>query len=167
MSSELPNLPLTASSPHLIERNSDQRMRTLLYNFTALADKIAELRKGFSEELQVSPPQYLILMHIAQHQEQTGLTVTQVARDLRVTLSHVTKESTILVDHGQLQRLRNPSDGRSILLATTPQSDAAIQMLSDKLIETNNHLFSGLKTDDFRQLCSGVATVLNNAKSGQ
>lgn len=123
------------------------------------------LRKSFSAALEVSPPQYLVLMHIAQHQGKIGLTVTQVARDLGVTLSHVTKESTILVDKGLLQRRRNPGDGRSIFLATTPRSDEAVQALSERLIKTNDRLFCGLEETEFRSLCSGIATVLYSAKS--
>ena len=158
--------PLTASLPYLIVEGGDQPMRTLLYNITTLADEIAELRKNFSVTLEITPPQYLVLMHIAQHQGQTGLTVTQVAKGLAVTLPHVTKEATILVDKSLIQRHRNPSDGRSTFLTTTPQSDLAINQLSKKLVETNDHLFHGLDEPRFRSLCSGIATVLDNTRSG-
>jgi len=155
--------PLTVSLPHLIADGGDKHVRTLLHNLTTLADKIALLRKGFSAALEISPPQYLVLMHIAQHQGQTGQTVTEVANQLGVTLPHVTKETAILVEKGLIKRSQNPKDGRSVLLVTTPKSDNAIRGLSKHLIKTNDQLFSGLDVQTFRVLCDGVATVLKNA----
>lgn len=156
--------PSTVTRQDLLQDGSDRRLRRLLYEVTALAERIEVMRSAFSRRLGVSPPQYNILMHIAQNQGEEGLTASDVATALRVTRAHVTKETGALIDSGLLQKAPNPNDGRSILLRITDQGAEAIAALAPVLQRVNDELFGSLTRERFQQMSDAVTSVLKDAE---
>lgn len=153
--------PRTVSLSQILTKGSDKLMRRYLHDLTALANEIQILRSSFAQFLGISPPQYLILMHVAQHQSGDPQTITSVAEVLRVSRSHVTRETNALVALGFMQRLPHPKDGRSQVLQTTPKADGEIQKLAPLLVHVNDTLFATLESADFRSMARGTALVLD------
>ena len=94
------DFPQTVSLNQILTDGSDKLMRRYLQDLTALANEIQILRSSFAQFLGISPPQYLILMHVAQHQGSEAQTISSVAEVLRVSRSHVTRETNALVEIG-------------------------------------------------------------------
>lgn len=158
------SFPLTITRPELMVDGNDRQLRRLLYDITALAARIEQMRAEFAKRLEVSKPQYNILLHLAQHQGDTGRTVAQVAEALRVTGAHVTKETRLLIDQGLLVKHPNPEDGRSVLLMISPEAGRRITELSKVLRRVNDNLFATLSAEAFAQMSQHVHDTLNDAE---
>ncbi|MEC8796862.1 MAG: hypothetical protein VXX48_11050, partial [Pseudomonadota bacterium] len=55
------SFPLTITRPELMVDGNDRQLRRLLYDITALAARIEQMRAEFAKRLEVSKPQYNIL----------------------------------------------------------------------------------------------------------
>ncbi len=154
------SFPLTITRPELMVDGNDRQLRRLLYDITALAARIEQMRAEFAKRLEVSKPQYNILLHLAQHQGDTGRTVAQVAEALRVTGAHVTKETRLLIDQGLLVKHPNPEDGRSVLLMISPEAGRRITELSKVLRRVNDNLFATLAAEAFAHMLGHLGTGL-------
>lgn len=156
--------PKTITRKELMVGGSDALLRKLLYEITALANRIETMRATFAKRLNITPPQYNVLLYIAQHQGERGLTTTDVAKALRVSSAHVVKETNHLISFGLLRKDQNPDDGRSVLLSTTGKGMADICDLAPILQSVNDELFGSLTTEQFKQMSALIGAVLEDAE---
>ena len=157
--------PKTATRPELIVDGSDAELRRLLYDITALAERIEQMRSTFAQEIGVTKPQYSVLLHIAQHQGEQGITAGEIASALYVSRAHVTKETAVLIDLGLLEKTTNPDDGRSVLLRVTEKAAGAIDRLAPILCATNDSLFASLSRESFAHLSKTLSSILRDAET--
>lgn len=157
--------PRTVTREALLIDGNDRMLRRLLYDVTALATRIEQMRAEFAKRIGVTKPQYNILLHVAQHQGDQGRTVAQVAEALHVSSPHVTKEVGRLVALGLLQKSQNPGDGRSVLVTITPRSADAINALAPVLRNVNDSLFGSLDRNSFATVSDGIHHTLHDAEA--
>lgn len=157
--------PRTITREELLIDGNDRLLRRLLYDVTALATRIEQMRTEFAKRLGVTKPQYNILLHVAQHQGELGRTVAQVAEALHVSGAHVTKEVGRLVEMDLLSKSANPDDGRSVLVKITPTCAEAIHALAPVLRNVNDSLFGSLDRESFATLSEGIHATLNDAEA--
>ncbi len=157
--------PRTVTRDALLIDGNDLLLRRLLYDVTALATRIEQMRAEFAKRLDVTKPQYNILLHVAQHQGEHGRTVAQVAEALHVSGAHVTKEVGRLVDKDMLQKAANPEDGRSVLIKITPTCAQAIDELAPILRNVNDSLFGSLDRNSFATVTDGIHDTLKDAEA--
>ena len=110
----------------------------------AFSHRLQEVRAGLAARMQVSPPQYRIVMALARA-ETPEMTATALAASLDVSTAFIVTEAQKLGDMGLVKRRRNPDDARSFLIALSPQGrqkvyDAApiTQAVNDILFEDVN-----------------------------
>ncbi len=156
--------PNTVTRKELLIDGRDTRLRRLLYDITALAERIEQMRTLFAREIGVTKPQYSVLFHIAQHQGDHGITAGDVASGLYVSRAHVTKETSILIDLGLLKKIANPSDGRSVLLRITNKGGKAVLRIAPTLCAVNDRLFASLSSESFEHLADTMKAVLCDAE---
>jgi DNA-binding MarR family transcriptional regulator len=156
--------PATVSKPELLDEDgiSDKRFRQFLYDFSVLGSHLETARAYLAAQLDVSSPQYNILMIIAQYQGEPGVSVSDVAQHLHVTTAFVTSEVGKLEQAGSVDKRQNPRDGRGVLLRLTAVGEAKVLQIGPKRLLVNDHLFGGLSGGDFRQLARSVASLIDD-----
>ncbi|WP_282095398.1 MarR family winged helix-turn-helix transcriptional regulator [Epibacterium ulvae] len=156
--------PKTVTRQELLLEDSDAKFRKLLYEITALADRVETMRATFARHFGITRPQYNILFYIAQHQRDVGLTTRQVATALRVSSPHVVQEVNQLVRANLIEKSPNPDDGRSVLLRVSERGFVMIDDLAPTLRDVNDRLFQSISKSEFDQLCRLVTTILEDAE---
>lgn len=156
--------PSTVGRKTLIEGGSDRRLRQLLYDLTRLSTYIESMRARFAVKMNITPPQYNVLMFVAQHQQQIGVTVNTVAKHLHVSGAFVTMQVTQLVKKGLLHKRPNPGDRRSIFLMLTEKGEKAVKAIAPVLRRVNDQLFRSLSRRDFVRISLLVERMIGDAE---
>ena len=162
-------LPLTISLPALLNnKESDQQFRRLIQDLLTLARRLETARDYFGRRIEVTGPQYNLLMTVAQLEGATGVSIGTVARAIHVSSSFVTAETGKLSDAGLLRKVPNPSDGRSALLKLTPLGRTKVHGLFGEIRAVNDLFFGPLNAQSFAALCeSAEALVLGSREAMQ
>jgi DNA-binding MarR family transcriptional regulator len=154
-------MPPTVSKPELLEGSSDRRFRQFLYDFSVLAAHFDIVREYLASQLDLSSPQYNIVMIIAQYQGEAGVSVSEVAQHLHVSTAFITTEVGKLDQAELVEKRQNPNDGRSVLLRLTALGEARVLEIGSRRLLINDHLFRGLSGEDFRQLAQTIASLID------
>jgi len=162
-------LPLTISLPALLNnKESDQQFRRLIQDLLTLARRLETARDYFGRRINVTGPQYNLLMTVAQLEGATGVSIGVVAQAMHVSSSFVTAETGKLSDAGLLRKVPNPSDGRSALLKLTPLGRTKVHGLFGEIRAVNDLFFGPLNAQSFAALCeSAEALVLGSREAMQ
>lgn len=157
-------LPPTTSNPALIEAGGDQVFRQMLYDLFTLSVRMDAGRKLIAGRISLTPPQYNIMMVIAQDEnEAAGASVSAVAARLHVSQAFVATETARMAAQGFLEKLPNPADGRGVLLRLTPRAEKLVIDLAPHLVKLNDIVFGVLSKRDFRALSRIAAQVVENS----
>jgi len=106
-------LPLSATRSALLSGRSDHSFRELLYNFFTVASRLEEIRRHLGSRIDLSGPQYTLMMAVAELQGAEGVSVGRVARYLHVTGTFVTVETGKLSKKGiSKEESRSPGSAR-------------------------------------------------------
>lgn len=158
--------PVTSSRPELMGDGTGERFRQLVNDLFTIAVRMDAVRARFSAMIGVSPPQYAILMTVAQLEGGSGgATVVAVAEHAHVSGAFVTAESGKLAGLGLLAKRPNPADGRSVLLSLTAKGRAAIEAALPNIRAVNDAFFGKLGAEDFGRL-SVIAARIVDASAG-
>jgi DNA-binding MarR family transcriptional regulator len=154
----------TVSRPELLDKEggSDLVFRQFLYDFSVMAAYMEAVRTYLASNLDLTSPQYNIVMVLAQHREKKMMSVSDVARNLHVTTAFITGEIRKLEHDGLVEKRRNPDDGRGVLLRLTPAGRARVQRTAPQRLQVNDRLFRKLSADDFRHLSKTVASLIDD-----
>lgn len=154
--------PTVSISDLLDADGSDLSFRQLLYDIAIAASHLESARSYLAGRMNVTSPQYNMIMIIAQYEGQTGISVSEVASHLHVTNTFVTAEIKKLMRVGLVEKSPNPTDARSVLLHLTPEGEARVRTLEPELLFVNDHLFRDLSKTDFRHLSRIVASLIGD-----
>ena len=110
----------------------------------------------------VSEPQYRLIWAIAELQGSLGVTVTSVARRVRVTGAFVTTEVNKLCRLGLVSKKSNPGDGRSVLISLTPKGESALKAVAIRAQKINDSYFRNISEPEFEVLGRIVAKLIVN-----
>jgi DNA-binding MarR family transcriptional regulator len=158
-------LPPTVSRAELLEDGNDTRLRQLVYDLFVLSAHVDTIRRHAGGLVDLTPPQYSIVMVVAQCQENGGISVGAVAAYLHVTSAFVATEASKLVREGFLVKRPNPADRRGVLLTLSRDAAETIRSLVPHLRSINDRFFASLDRDQFRRLSETVAKLVDGAAS--
>jgi DNA-binding MarR family transcriptional regulator len=159
------SLPLTISLPALLNnKESDQQFRRLIQELLTLARRLETARDYFGRRINVTGPQYNLLMTVAQLEGATGVSIGVVAQAMHVSSSFVTAETGKLSDAGLLRKVPNPSDGRGVLLKLTPPGRTKIHGLFGEIRAVNDLFFGPLNARSFAALCEGAEALVRGSR---
>jgi DNA-binding MarR family transcriptional regulator len=155
---------LSTSREELLDEggNSDNDLRQFLYDFSVLASQLETARAHLAAHIGVTPPQYNILMVIARKQGKDGISVSDVARRLHVSVAFVTTEARKLENIGLIVKKPNPNDARGTLLMLSPDGEACVHDVEPERLFVNDQLFQSLTRDDFRHLSRAMTAMLDD-----
>jgi DNA-binding MarR family transcriptional regulator len=121
-------------------------------------------RDYFGHLINVTGPQYHLLMAVAQLQGALGVSVGTVAHAMHVSSAFVTAETGKLSAVGLLRKIPNPQDRRGALLSLTHAGQLKMDRLVPEIRAVNDLFFGKLDARSFSQLCSGAAALVHGSR---
>lgn len=152
-------LPPTISTEALSDGGSDTRFRQMVYDLLTVSLRMEKVREALAKTLGVTSPQYSILMAIARLEGAEGVPVNLVANQLHVTGPFVTVEAGKLVRRGLVEKRRNRSDARSVLLRLSSEGERHLTALAPAVCSVNDRFFGALDRSEFLNLAR-ITTIL-------
>ncbi len=142
--------------------SSSSRFRESLDDLLTMAEQVRELRIDLAQSLGVSEPQYRLIWAVAELQGSLGVTLTSVARRVRVTGAFVTTEVNKLCRLGLVSKKSNPGDGRSVFISLTRKGESALKAVAIRAQKINDSYFRNISEPEFEVLGRIVAKLIVN-----
>ena len=158
------HLPATVSLPELLDRGSDRQFRKLVQDLLIIARRLETARDYFGRQIDVTGPQYHLLMTVAQLQGATGVSVGSIAHAMNVSSAFVTSETGKLSVMGLVRKRPNPQDRRGALLSLTQVGRLKIERLIPAIRAINGLFFGRLDSRSFTELCTGAAALVQGSR---
>ncbi len=143
---------MSASRTELLKDGSDLALRRLVHDVVAFAARLQDNRARLAAYVGLSGQQYTILVAIAQHQEQDGFGIIQVADYLGLSGAFVTIEVNKLVAAKLVRKRPNTIDRRRVLLTITPRAAELLDKVNRVQRPSNEAIFGALARDDLDTL---------------
>jgi DNA-binding MarR family transcriptional regulator len=158
------DLPPTVSLPALLDRGSDRQFRRLVQDLLTVARRLETARDYFGRRIDVTGPQYHLLMTVAQLQGETGVSVGSIAHVMNVSSAFVTSETGKLSVMGLMRKRPNPQDRRGALLSLTQAGRLKVEFLIPAIRVINDLFFGKLDRRSFTELCAGAAALVQGSR---
>ncbi|MGI9024441.1 MAG: MarR family winged helix-turn-helix transcriptional regulator [Burkholderiaceae bacterium] len=113
-------------------------------------ERLRHARTFLGRQAGLTGPQYMMLMSVAYLQGKTGIAVSALAKELRVTSAFITGQSRRLIESGLLAKKPNPLDSRSVLLSVTLAGRRRIEVLVPEVRTVNDLFFGRVSAASFR-----------------
>lgn len=152
--------PLTMTRRSLLVGGSDHEFRLLVERMVLFASRLQEMRAGLAAHMQVSPPQFRIVMVLARA-ETPEMTATELASALEVSTAFIVTEAQKLGELGLVTRRRNPDDARSFLLALSPLARERVIEAAPLMCRVNNTLFASMDRAMMQRLTEMTQDLLD------
>ncbi len=153
--------PLSTSLDDFLDDGSDQRFRQLINNLLRMSSAMLATRERYAELIGVSPPQYSILMAVA---DAGTTTVSQIASYLEVSGPFVTLQVKQMAEAGLLGRAPHPEDGRSTLLFLTEKGRELVLKVSPTRKSANDTIFGAFPGEDAQRLEATIEALLRQLR---
>src|SRR5436190_5216782 len=138
------SLPPTTSLPALLEAGCDRRFRVLVNDLFTIASRMEIVRTHLGSRMDISGPQYSVLVAVAHLQGERGVSVGAVAQAMHVSRAFIASESGRLARLQLLTKRRNPLDGRSMLLRLAAAGQRELDRIARELRSINDLFFGGV-----------------------
>ena len=158
------HVPATVSATVLLDGGSDRQFRGLVQDLLTVARRLELARDYFGRLINVTGPQYHLLMTVAQLQGALGVSVGAVAQVMHVSSAFVTSESGKLSMLGLLRKRPNPLDRRGALLSLTQAGRMKMDRLIPEIRAVNDLFFGRLDGHSFRELCANVVALVHGSR---
>ena len=158
------HVPATISATELLDRGSDRQFRGLVQDLLTVARRLEMARDYFGHLINVTGPQYHLLMTVAQLQGALGVSVGTVAQVMHVSSAFVTSETGKLSALGLLRKRPNPQDRRGALLSLTQAGRLKMDRLIPEIRAVNDLFFGRLDAHSFSELCASTAALVHGSR---
>jgi MarR family transcriptional regulator, organic hydroperoxide resistance regulator len=125
--------------------------------------RLEVVRDYFGRRINVTGPQYNLLMTVAQLQGTSGVSVGSVAEAMHVSSAFVTSETRKLSDVGLIRKRSNPADCRGALLSLAPAGRLKIDHLIGEIRIVNDLFFGLLGSQPFTELCASAGALVRGS----
>jgi DNA-binding MarR family transcriptional regulator len=157
-------VPATVSATQLLNQGSDRQFRGLVQDLLTIARRLETARDYFGSLINVTGPQYHLLMTVAQLQGTLGVSVGAVAQAMHVSSAFVTSETGKLCTLDLLRKRPNPQDRRGALLSLTQAGRLKMDRLIPEIRAVNDLFFGELKAQSFSELCSSAIALAHGSR---
>ena len=155
--------PLTVSHAALLDDGSDQRFRQLVYDLLTLSVRMNVVREHLARRMNISGPQYSVLIAIAQLQGANGVGGRALAKMLHVSTAFIATETGKLAQSGLVAKLPNPEDRRGVLISLTRAGKLLIDRNRGEIRAANDQFFGSLSRSAFEAMSSASATLVRSS----
>lgn len=162
-----PSAAPTVSRPEFLADGEDLAFRRMVHDSLAFSARLEAIRDGFARLIGISGVQYTILISVYHLQFEENVSVSRVADHLHLSGAFITNETNKLVRLGLLQKRQDPTDGRRLVLRTTPEAEHRLARLAEVQSEVNDEHFGPLADADnfdrFRHLMADLVQSTERA----
>lgn len=142
----------------------DRAVRDFVWNIVEIHSQLEEIHKSWAELLEMTEPQWLILMAIDALDEGRGVSGIAVANKLRIHPAFVTNQTKKLESMEFLAREPSPDDARFLQMSLTQKARTEISKLSIKQEALNMTMFDGLDDASLEYLNKRLASIAKNSR---
>lgn len=146
----------TSSKP--AQRNQDA-LKGLAWDIISINFSIKKLHRIRARALNISGPQWKVLLAIADHGAKGGIPVNVVAKTLHVDASFVTMQSKKLETMGLLCRKPCPADARVIQLSLSKASVQQLASVAEQEIALSEFIFGNFCEKELSEFNIKLASI--------
>jgi DNA-binding MarR family transcriptional regulator len=128
---------------------------------------LEELRYFWAKTLGVSGPQWMILMALADLDEEHGVPVNVVSKKLHVDSSFVTTQSKLLEKKGLLRRKTSAEDARIVQMSLTDKTYKHLAGLAARQETLNEFVFAELNERQIDELMDTLTMLQNRLEKAR
>ena len=132
-------------------KNQDT-IRRLTWVIASINVHLEELRYFWAKTLGISGPQWMILMALADIDQDEGVPVNVVSKKLHVDSSFITTQSKLLEKKGFLRRKTSTADARIVQMSLTDKTYKHLAGLASQQEALNDFIFAELDNEQLDQL---------------
>jgi DNA-binding MarR family transcriptional regulator len=136
-------------------------IRRLTWVIASINVHLEELRYFWAKTLGISGPQWMILMALADLDDNDGVPVNVVSKKLHVDSSFITTQSKLLEKKGFLRRKASAEDARIVLMSLTDKTYKHLAGLAAQQEALNEFIFADFNDKQLDEL----TTTLNALKN--
>jgi DNA-binding MarR family transcriptional regulator len=130
----------------------EDTVRRFTWAVASISVHLEELNGFWGRALDISAPQWMILITLAELDRDKGIPVSAVARKLQVDSSFVTIQSKILEKKGLLRRTTSDQDARVEQMSLTDKAYKQMAQLASQQQALNEFVFAELGGSAFRDI---------------
>ncbi len=146
----------------------DALVRQFIWDVISINTHLEEIRSIWAQSLDITCPQWLILMAVNDLDQGKGISVREVSTKLHVDPSFVTTQTKNLEKHGFMRRVASKEDARVVLMSLTDKAHKQIANLYSRQVVADNLVFSDFSDQSFRELNAKLCTIKERlAKAAQ
>jgi DNA-binding MarR family transcriptional regulator len=153
--------PLGAAKPTIVggaAKNQDV-IRRFTWAIAAIGVHLEELRYFWAKTLGISGPQWMILMALADMDEDDGVPVNVVSKKLHVDSSFVTTQSKLLEKKGFVRRRPSSEDARIVQMSLTDKTYKHLANLAAQQEALNQFIFAEFDDRALDELTDKLASL--------
>jgi DNA-binding MarR family transcriptional regulator len=146
----------------MIEKRLEE---SLILHLIALGDKLKKRREIISQELGISPQQWLIMLHLAndpnipylqRNPQKKSLMASEIAESLDSSRPNVSNLINILMERGLVEQVEDEDDRRRKRLTLSNKGQGLIDMLQPQRMLFNEKLFESFNEVDKKQFLNFI-----------
>jgi DNA-binding MarR family transcriptional regulator len=139
-------------------KNQDT-IRRLTWVIASINVHLEELRYFWAKTLGISGPQWMILMALADIDQDEGVPVNVVSKKLHVDSSFITTQSKLLEKKGFLRRKTSTEDARIVQMSLTDKTYKHLASLASQQEALNDFIFAELDNEQLDRLTDQLAML--------
>ena len=137
----------------------DALVRDFIWNIISVNTHLEEIRSIWARILDITCPQWLILMAVNDLDQGKGISVREVSTKLHVDPSFVTTQTKNLEKHGFMRRVASKEDARVVLMSLTDKAHKQIANLYSRQVTADTLAFSDFTDQSLRELNVKLASI--------
>lgn len=139
----------------------DRLVQQFVWEINSINRHIEEIRSIWAAALNISSPQWLILMAVNDFDQGKGVSVREVSAKLHVDPSFITTQTKHLEKLGLMRRIPSKEDARVVLMSLTDKAHKQIANLYARRIVSDNLVFADFSEQTMRDLNAKLETIKN------
>src|SRR5258707_6366799 len=136
-------------------------IRRFAWVIAAISVRLEELRYFWGKTLGISGPQWMILMALAEIDQDDGVPVNVVSKKLHVDSSFVTTQSKLLEKSGFIRRKTSTEDARIVQMSLTDKTYKHLASLAAQQEALNDFIFAEFDDRQLDELTDKLSTLKN------
>src|SRR5438045_1163294 len=150
------NVALSETAP-----NNQDTIRRFAWAMDSVSTSLEELRYFWARTLGISGPQWMILMALADMDQDDGVPVNAVSKKLHVDSSFITTQSKVLEKKGFLRRKTSTEDARIVQMSLTDKTYKHLAGLASQQEALNEFIFAEFDDRQLDELTDKLSTLKN------
>ncbi|PIT03040.1 transcriptional regulator [Bradyrhizobium nitroreducens] len=148
----------------MTEKKPDRAIKDFIWNIREIYSHLEEIHKSWAELLQITEPQWLILMAVEELDDGRGVAGVDIAQKLQFYQPFVTNQTKSLEKRGLLSRQPRADDGRYVLMSLTAKAKTELAKLAKRKLALNSTMFNEFDEKSLAELNVSLAAIAKNGR---